>query len=159
MDHLQGIVGWGGQTNAVDRVILWLFAVAVSTDENLHGASDTAVFPEFFGGAGDIERDGRPQVLYGGNRLSERSRGLDTVSGRMASVQRNAKLPPELPNGSLDLDAETLSQAFWVSVAQLNHGGNPQCMQFFADFTADAPDVANRPELKMVRLFLDGKLV
>ena len=157
VDHLQGVVGWGGQTSAVDGMILWFVPVAVSADENLHGARDTAVFPEFFGGTGGVEGNGRPQVIHRGNRLSERARGLDAVSGRTPGLQWKTHLAAKFPDGSLDLDAESPAQAFGVGVAQLSHGSNLQRLKSLGDFAADAPDVIHRPSAKMGVIILLGK--
>lgn len=74
----------------------------------------------------------------------------------MAGFQRDAHLAPELPDGPLDLDTEALSQVFWVSVAQLGHGGNPQRLESLGDFAADAPDVIHRPLAEIAPLLLGG---
>lgn len=71
MDHLQSVVSQNDKANATDGVILWLVSVAISADKNLHSAGDATVLPEFFGGAGDVDGDGRQQVIHGCDRLSE----------------------------------------------------------------------------------------
>lgn len=150
MDHLQGVVGRGNQADTADGMILWLVPVAVGAKENLQSAGDTAVLPEFFGGAGGIEGDRRLQVFHGRNRLSEGARGLNAVSGGMASVQRDAHLATEFPDGPLDLNAETLSEVFGVAVAQLGYGSDAKRLKLLGDFSANTPDVVHWPPVEIV---------